>query len=216
MANIEVGVHSVAVCYPTESLSRQLALWAFKHEDCQIEPVFGRLPLDIRRSLDGADFVLVDASDDHAQAIDLFAQSVARLGLAASRFIRRKCTTVWRFCADTRGMAPAGSAEQRTMGGFFPSMLPAGPEPVYARQPRRRVHKKSQEITSDEGDLEKTPGVGRGRSLCLMRSGGAGIAAAEEEAAEFIDSARRRAVENRGNSYRHATERRPSPFAMWA
>src|ERR1039458_3313933 len=80
MATIEAVVHSIAVCYPTESLSRQVALWARSREDCGIEPVFGRSALEIRRSLRGADMVLVDASDDHAQAIELFSQSVAGLG----------------------------------------------------------------------------------------------------------------------------------------
>ncbi len=80
MAMNEAVVQNIAVCYPTESLSHQMALWARKHEDCEIEPVFGRLPLEIRRSLNGAAMILVDASDDYAQAIELFSQSVARLG----------------------------------------------------------------------------------------------------------------------------------------
>jgi len=80
MNTIESIVHRIAVGYPTESLSRQLALWARNHADCGITPVFGRSAWDIRRSLNGADRVLVDASDDHAQAIELFSQSVARFG----------------------------------------------------------------------------------------------------------------------------------------
>ncbi len=80
MTMIEAVVHSIAVCYPTESLSRQVALWSRRHEDCGVKPVFGRSALEIRRSLSSADMVLVDASDDHAQAIELFAQSFARLG----------------------------------------------------------------------------------------------------------------------------------------
>ena len=80
MTTIEAVVHRIAVCYPSKSLSRQVALWACNHEDYKIEPVFGRSVLEIRRSLQGADRVLVDASDDHAQAIELFSQSVAGLG----------------------------------------------------------------------------------------------------------------------------------------
>ncbi len=80
MTMIEAVVHSIAVCYPSESLSRQVALWARRHEDCGVVPVFGRSALEIRRSLSSVDMVLVDASDDHAQAIELFAHSFARLG----------------------------------------------------------------------------------------------------------------------------------------
>jgi hypothetical protein len=77
---IEAVVQGIAVCYPTESLSRQVALWARNHDEYRIAPVFGRSALAIRRSLNGAAAVLVDASDDHAQAIELLSQSVARLG----------------------------------------------------------------------------------------------------------------------------------------
>jgi hypothetical protein len=80
MFTIEAVVQSIAVCYPTESLSQQVALWARDHRETRIEPVFGRSALEIRRSLLDAEIVLVDASDDHAQAIELFSQSVARLG----------------------------------------------------------------------------------------------------------------------------------------
>ena len=45
----------------------------------QIEPVFGRSALEIRQSLHGAERVLVDASDDHAQAIVLMRASSGAL-----------------------------------------------------------------------------------------------------------------------------------------
>ena len=80
MNTAEADVRRIAVCYPTESLSCQVAQWAGEHDDCTVEPVFARSVLEIRRSLQGADMVVIDATDDHAQAIDAFSQSIARLG----------------------------------------------------------------------------------------------------------------------------------------
>ena len=74
------SVYRIAVCYPTKSLSAQMARWGRWRSDSSIEPVFDRSAMAIRRSLDGVDVALVDASDDHAQAIDLFSQAIARLG----------------------------------------------------------------------------------------------------------------------------------------
>ena len=76
---------------------------AHEHEDCGIEPVFGRSALEIRHSFNGADRVLVDASDDHAQAIELFSQSVAGSVRGTLRSIRKKCTRGWSCSCGRKG-----------------------------------------------------------------------------------------------------------------
>jgi hypothetical protein len=141
MTIIEAVVHSIAVCYPTESLSRQVALWARSREDCGIEPVFGRSALEIRRSLRGADMVLVDASDDHAQAIELFAQSVAGLGpRRVAVYTERMHEGLELFVRTQGAWLLLGPLNNRQWEEFFSSMLPpAQAEPMYRPSPRRRA-----------------------------------------------------------------------------
>jgi hypothetical protein len=76
----EVIVKRIAICYPTQSLSDQVRQWSRGHDECRVESVSARSAAGIRRSLGGADLALVDASDDHEQAVELFAQAVVRLG----------------------------------------------------------------------------------------------------------------------------------------
>ena len=141
MSTIEAVVQSIAVYYPTESLSRQVATWASKHADCGIEPVFGRSALEIRRSLDGADRVLVDASDDHAQAIDLFSQAVARFG---SRHVAVYTETMHEgleLFVRTQGVwLLLGPLNDWQWEEFFSSMLPpAHQAPAPRQSPWRRA-----------------------------------------------------------------------------
>jgi len=70
----------IAICYPTASLSFQLARWSRSKRQCMIESCFARKVVDIRRSVQGADFVLVDATGDYAQAIDAYAQAALQVG----------------------------------------------------------------------------------------------------------------------------------------
>jgi hypothetical protein len=138
---IEAVVQSIAVCYPTESLSRQVGLWARQHMDCGIDPVFGRLPMEIRHSLNGADLVLVDASDDHAQAIELFSQSVARLGSRRVAVYTERMHEGLEIFVRTQGawllMGPLSNGQWEE---FFSSMLPpARQEPVCRQSSWRRA-----------------------------------------------------------------------------
>jgi hypothetical protein len=138
---IEAVLHSIAVGYPTESLSRQAGLWAHKHEDCEIVPVFGRSALEIRRSLHGADAVLVDASDDHAQAIELFSQAVARLGARRVAVYTERMHEGLELFVRTQGawllLGPLGETQWEE---FFCSMFPpAGQERVRAQGPWRKA-----------------------------------------------------------------------------
>jgi hypothetical protein len=132
MTMIEAVVHSIAIGYPTESLSRQLALWARKREDCEIEPVFGRSALEIRRSLHGADAVLIDASDDHAQAIELFSKSVVRLGSRRVAVYTERMHEGLELFVRTQGAwLLLGPLSERQWEEFFSSMLPpARQEPM--------------------------------------------------------------------------------------
>ena len=141
MTTIETVVHRIAVCYPTESLSCQMALWARKHEDCGIEPVFVRSALEIRRSLDGAERVLVDASDDHAQAIDLFSQSVARLGSRhVAVYTERMHEGLELFVRTQAAWLLLGPLNNGQWEEFFSTMLPpAQQEPAPQLSPWRRA-----------------------------------------------------------------------------
>ncbi len=141
MATIEAVVNRIAVCYPTESLSRQVALWARRHADCGIEPVFGRSVLEIRKSLNGADRVLVNASDDHAQAIELFSQSIARLGARHVAVYTEKMHEGLELFVRTQGAwLLLGPLSNRQWEEFFSSMLPpAEQQPAPRQHPGRRA-----------------------------------------------------------------------------
>lgn len=139
MTTIEAVVYRIAVCYPTESLSRQVALWSRMHADCEIEPVFGRSVLEIRRSLRGADRVLVDASDDHAQAIELFSQSVSGLGARHVAVYTEKMHEGLELFVRTQGAwLLLGPLDNWQWEEFFFSMLPpAGRQAVYRQKPEQ-------------------------------------------------------------------------------
>ena len=132
---VETVVHSIAVCYPTESLSCQVALWAHKRADCGVELVFGRSVLEIRRSLNGADVVLVDASDDHAQAIELFSQSIARLGSQRVAVYTERMHEGLELFVRTQGAwLLLGPLNGRQWEEVFSSMLPPADRELLRRQ----------------------------------------------------------------------------------
>ncbi len=141
MTTNEAVVHRIAVCYPSESLSRQVGLWARQHADCGIEPVFARSAWEIRRFLSGAGRVLVDASDDHAQAIELFAQSVARLGSRhVAVYTERMHEGLELFVRTQGAWLLLGPLNNWQWEEFFSSMLPsADQEPVPLERPWRRA-----------------------------------------------------------------------------
>ena len=111
------------------------------HADCGIEPVFGRSALEIRRSLNGADLVLVDASDDHAQAIELFSQSVARLGSRRVAVYTERMHEGLELFVRTQGAwLLLGPLNNQQWEEFFSSMLPpARREAVQRQSPWRRA-----------------------------------------------------------------------------
>ena len=135
MTATEVVVHRIAVCYPTESLSRQVARWARNHEGLQIEPVFGRSVWEIRRALNAADTVLVDASDDHAQAIELFSQAVAGLGARhVTVYTERMHEGLELFVRTQGAWLLLGPMDNDLWEEFFSSSLPASRREAAGRE----------------------------------------------------------------------------------
>jgi hypothetical protein len=125
MTMIEAVVHYIAVCYPSESLSRQVAFWADNREDCRIAQIFSRKAMEIRRSLSGADLVLVDASADHAQAIELFSQSVAKFGSRGLAVYTERMHEGLELFVRTQGAwLLMGPLDDRQWEEFFASILP--------------------------------------------------------------------------------------------
>jgi hypothetical protein len=134
-------VQRIAVCYPTESLSGQVAQWAEGRDDCRIAPVFDRSAMAIRRSLDGADIALVDASDDHEQAIDLYSQAVARLGARkASVYTERMHEGLELFVRTHGSWLLLGPLTGEQWDDYFAGMLTESRDwPVEHQSARRRA-----------------------------------------------------------------------------
>ena len=139
MTAIEADVRHIVVCYPTESLSSQVARWGREHDDCRIEPTFARNVWDIRRSYEGADIVVVDATEDHAQAIDAFSQSVARLGSGRTLVYTERMHDGLELFVRTQGSwLLLGPLDEVQWDELFTTMLTAIPE-GQTRVHRRRA-----------------------------------------------------------------------------
>ena len=105
-----------------------------------LRPVgLGDSPVVERRRL-----VLVDASDDHAQAIELFSQSVARLGSRRVAVYTERMHEGLELFVRTQGAwLLLGPLNNRQWEEFFSSMLPPARRGTGARQspgggPRKR------------------------------------------------------------------------------
>ena len=85
--------------------------------------------------------MLVDASDDHAQAIELFSQSVARLGSRRVAVYTERMHEGLELFVRTQGAwLLLGPLSEQQWEGFFSSMLPpAHQEPVRRAGPWRRA-----------------------------------------------------------------------------
>jgi hypothetical protein len=80
MTGKKQAVYDIVMFYPSTSLVRQMAAWARKHAEGRVMPAFARSVHEIRSSIEATDLVLVDATQDHAQAIDAFSQVLGHLG----------------------------------------------------------------------------------------------------------------------------------------
>ena len=76
----ESQLHKIAVFYPSESLMRQLKDWAGGRADCAIQKLTVRAADAVRRSIRQADMVMVDATEDSEQAVDVFSLGLAQFG----------------------------------------------------------------------------------------------------------------------------------------
>ncbi|MGD0899362.1 MAG: hypothetical protein ABR915_16110 [Thermoguttaceae bacterium] len=70
LARLRSDVCDVVVFYPTPVLARQIRDWSGRHRDRRVETATGRSAREIREAVDRAEVVLVDATEDHVQAID--------------------------------------------------------------------------------------------------------------------------------------------------
>jgi hypothetical protein len=73
----------VLLLYPGEHLESLARRWLRAHRECRLRVSGARSLPAIRRALEGATAVIVDATDDHAQAVDALLQAVARRGSKA-------------------------------------------------------------------------------------------------------------------------------------
>ncbi len=132
----ENAVQRIVICYPTESLTGQVVQWAEGRDDCRVDPVFARSAMAIRRSLERADLALVDASDDHEQAIDLYSQAVARLGSRkASVYTERMHDGLELFVRTHGSWLLLGPLTDQQWNNYFSTMLRDGRKPVPGREP---------------------------------------------------------------------------------
>jgi hypothetical protein len=70
----------ILVFYPSRSLAGQLQSWSERYGGQQTQASFERSLAGIRRQIRGVDFVLLDATDDPAQASDAYFQIYKALG----------------------------------------------------------------------------------------------------------------------------------------
>jgi hypothetical protein len=137
--SVEKVVQRIAVCYPTKSLSGQVAQWAEGRDDCRVEPVLARSATAIGRSLEGADIALVDASDDHEQAIDLYSQAVVRLGSRkAAVYTERMHEGLELFVRTQGSWLLLGPLTDQQWDDYFAMMLPEARTRQDGGEPARR------------------------------------------------------------------------------
>jgi hypothetical protein len=68
------------VLYPTPSLLRQVGAWSGRHAECRVESAAARAAGEIRKAIDRAEAVLIDATEDHVQAVDALALALGSFG----------------------------------------------------------------------------------------------------------------------------------------
>ncbi len=123
-------VAQVALFYACDSLTRQIAQWARQRSGCAVHGSVARLLPEIRAVLAGADFALIDATDDQFQAADAFAQAARELGAGATAVYTERMHDGLELLVRSRGtqllLGPLAEAE---WDAFFARALPS---------PRRR------------------------------------------------------------------------------
>jgi len=74
------STNDAIVLYPGDALLRQASRWARRHPASRLRVYYGRALPEIRQSLDDVDAVVIDATEDDAQAVDALLQAVACRG----------------------------------------------------------------------------------------------------------------------------------------
>ncbi|MGA2620845.1 MAG: hypothetical protein ABSF26_24755 [Thermoguttaceae bacterium] len=115
----------IVVFYPCESLRRQIRTWAGKHPDRRIETALGRSAREIGNVVRGADMALLDATEDHAQAIDAFSQALTCLGAEGTAVYTEQMHEGLELFVRRQG-APLlfGPLDEQQWEGFFERTLP--------------------------------------------------------------------------------------------
>ncbi len=115
----------IVVFYPCGSLRRQIASWARKHPDCRIETALGRSAREIGDAVRGAEMALLDATQDHAQAIDAFSQALAGLGAEGTAVYTEQMHEGLELFVRRQGTPLLfGPLDERQWEGFFERARP--------------------------------------------------------------------------------------------
>jgi hypothetical protein len=128
MQRTERTAREVILFYPGSSLARQIVGWGRGRADCAVEPVFARSISGMRRAIRSADLVLVDATRDYPQAMDVFSQALAYLGAGATAVYTERMHEGLELFVRLHGslllLGPLGSAEWE---GFFERAIRTSP-----------------------------------------------------------------------------------------
>ena len=121
----------IVVFYACESLGNQIASCAREHQSYSFSPAHARSAFEIRKVIQGAGMVLVDATEDHAQAIEAFSQALTHFGPDRVAIYTERMHEGLELFVRTQG-APLlfGPLRNAQWNGFFQRLLTL-------RQPRR-------------------------------------------------------------------------------
>ncbi len=116
---------NMTVLYPTQSAARQIGLWSDRHGDCRVEAVYGRSAREIRSAVDRATLVVVDATEDYAQAVDAFALALGGRGAAkVVVYTERMHEGLELFVRRQGALLLFGPLSAAQWEGFFARVLP--------------------------------------------------------------------------------------------
>jgi hypothetical protein len=125
----------IVLFYPGRSLMEQIADWGRKRQDRAVVASFARSLPEIRGAMEKAGAVVVDATDDDAQATEAFSQAASRLGTAAAAVYTERMHEGLELFVRLRGaLLLLGPLSEGEWEGFF-----AGAQGCPARKRSRRL-----------------------------------------------------------------------------
>jgi hypothetical protein len=83
VSNVLPDAAEAVLLYPGEPLTAQIRDWSQQHPECRVWVCDSQSLPEIRRAVENASAVVVDATEDHARAIDAMLQAVAQRGEVA-------------------------------------------------------------------------------------------------------------------------------------